>query len=327
MKAVQVVARGRAEFVEIAEPELQPGHALIRTSHLSLCGSDVRMLHYAAETSYPFPPGTTGHEMVGVVEGVGAGNPPCAVGDRVLALAPGHQAMCERYLAPFEHVVPLPGGLPMEVLLQAQQLGTVLYALRRLPDVAGRNVVVIGQGSAGLWFNFQLRRLGARQVVALDIEQFRLTRSESFGATHVINNAVIDPQSALRERFDGELADIVIEAAGETESINLAIDLVKKFGEILFFGCPRAQTFPLNFDRLFHKCCRATTIVGASSEPGITSMHNAVELVSSGEADAASLITHRVGFGDVIEAYEMHHKRADGAVKIVVEMPGAVTLA
>ena len=113
--------------------------------------------------------------------------------------------------------------------------------------------------------------------------------------------------------------------AGEIDSINLAIGLVRRFGEILFFGCPRAQTIPLNFDQLFHKCCRATTIVDASAEPGLTSMRQAVDLIASGEADAASLITHRVGFDDVIEAYEMHHARADGAVKIVVEMPGAVS--
>ena len=194
MRAVQVVARGQAEFVEMAEPDLQPGHVLIRTSHLSLCGSDIQMLHYAAEASYPFPPGTTGHEMVGVVEAVGDGASPFAVGDRVLALAPGHLAMCECFLAPFEHVVPLPNGLTMEILLQAQQLGTVLYASRRLPDITGKNVAVIGQGSAGLWFNFHLRRLGAKRVVAIDIEQFRLARSKAFGATHVINNSEADPQ-------------------------------------------------------------------------------------------------------------------------------------
>ena len=325
MRAVQVVARGQAEFVEIAEPELQPGHALIRTSHLSLCGSDIRMLHYAADASYPFPPGTSGHEMVGIVEAIGAGDSPCAVGDRVLSLAPGHKAMCECYLAPFEHVIALPSSQPMDVLLQAQQLGTVLYASQRLPNVAGMNVAVIGQGSAGLWFNFHLRRLGAKKIVALDREQFRLNRSESFGANHVVNNAVADPCSALREYFDGEHADVVVEAAGEIDSINLAIALVRKFGEILFFGCPRAQTLPLNFDQLFHKCCRATTIVDASAEPGLTSMRQAVDLIARGEADAASLITHHVGFDDVIEAYQMHHARADGAVKIVVEMPGAVS--
>jgi len=324
MKAIQVVARGRAEFVDIDPPEVEPGHVLVQTSHLSLCGSDIQMLHHAADDAYPFPPGTTGHEMVGKITAVGDVNGPCRIGDRVLALAPGHRAMCETYLAPLEHVVPLPDGLSIELLLQGQQLGTVLYASQRLPNVIGKNVAVIGQGSAGLWFAFQLRRMGAQQVIALDLESFRLEHSIPFGATHTINNSLVDPIRTLEEICGGELPDVVVEAAGEVESINLAIDVVKPFGEILFFGYPRAQVLSLEFDRFFHKCCRATTIVGAAREANQKSTRIAVDLIASGAADAERLITHRMPFEQTIEAYELHRTRGDGAVKIVIEMPGAV---
>ena len=323
MKAVRVVARGSAEFVEVPKPEVRPGHVLIRTSHLSLCGSDIQMLHYAADDAYPFPAGTSGHEMVGIIEAVGDAGAKFRVGDTVLSLAPGHRAMSEYYLAPYEHLVPLPDGKPLDVLLQAQQLGTVLYASKRLPNLIGKNVVVIGQGSAGLWFNFQLRGMGAKQVVALDIEDFRLERSIAFGATAAVNNEKHDPVSSITDAFDGELADVVVEAAGEIDAINLSSELVRKFGEILYFGYPRAQTFPFDFDRLYHKCCRATTIVGASDEPSLTSMRLALELINSDNVDAESLITHRVPFSETIEAYETHKTRRDGAVKIVIEMAGA----
>ena len=139
MKSVQVVARGRAEFIDTPRPQVRPGFAVVRTSHLSLCGSDIRMLHHAADDCYPFPPGTSGHEMVGVIEEIVDGNQSLARGDRVLALAPGHQAMCEYYLAPLDLILPLPPGKPIEVLLQAQQLGTVLYAAKRLPNLLGRS--------------------------------------------------------------------------------------------------------------------------------------------------------------------------------------------
>lgn len=321
MQAVQVVARGKAKFVDVPVPELKPGHALVRTQRLSLCGSDIQMLHYAADTSYPFPPGTTGHEMVGVITGIDAPNSSLRVGDAVLALAPGHRAMAEYYLAPLEHVIPLPAGKPIELLLQAQQFGTVLYACRRLPNLIGRTACVIGQGSAGLFHVFQLRRMGARRVIALDIDANRLERSRAFGATHTIHNAEVDAAAAVREINDGELADLVVEAAGEVVSINLAIDLVRIGGDILFFGYPRGQVISFNFDSLFHKCCRAQTIVNASSEANQTSTRIALDLVASGQVDVGQLITHRFPFEQVIDAYELHRTRGDKCLKVVIEMP------
>ncbi len=321
MKAVQVVVRGRAEFVDVPVPTLRPGHVLVRARRLSLCGSDIRMLHFAPDDAYPFPPGTTGHEMVGVIENIDAPESALRVGDTVLALAPSHQAMAEYFLAPTEHVLPLPAGMPIEQLLQAQQLGTVLFACQRLPNVAGKTVAVIGQGSAGLYFNFQLRQMGATRIVALDLEDFRLKLSTAFGATHMIHNAAVEPCDALRKINDGELADVVVEAAGEIPAINLAIDLVRHGGDILYFGYPRGQIIPFNFETLFHKCCHASTIVGATVEPNQASTRKAIELVASGQVDVSRIITHRVPFANVIEAYELHRTCGEKCLKIVVEMP------
>lgn len=321
MQAVQVVARGKAKFVQVPVPELRPGHVLVRTQRLSLCGSDIQMLHYAADSSYPFPPGTTGHEMVGVVAAIDAPNSSLRVGDAVLALAPGHRAMAEYYLAPLEHVIPLPADKPIELLLQAQQFGTVLYACQRLPNLIGKTVCVIGQGSAGLFHVFQLRRMGARRVIAMDIDANRLERSRSFGATHIIHNAEVDAAQAIREINAGELVDLVVEAAGEVASINLAIDLVRIGGEILFFGYPRGQVIPFNFDALFHKCCRTQTVVNSSCETNQVSTRIALDLVASGQVDVGQLITHRFAFTDVFDAYELHRMRGDRCLKIVIEMP------
>ena len=196
MRSLRVTARGRAEFVDVPEPEHVSGHVLLRTELLSLCGSDVWMLHHAPDAAYPFPMGTTGHEVVGVVQAADEDS-GFSVGQHVLTLAPGHKAMCEYYLAPVEHVLPLPPKVPREYLLQAQQLGTVLYAAQRLPNLVGKNVVVIGQGSAGLWFNFQLRRMGADKVVALDLDDQRLELSKTYGASHAFNNALQRPDSVV----------------------------------------------------------------------------------------------------------------------------------
>ena len=265
MFAMQCVARGEPRLIETPKPDVKPGYALVKTMLVSLCGSDVHMVYYEPPDRYPFPPGTSGHEMIGVVEAVDAPGSGLAPGDIALTLAPYHQAMAEYYLAPVEHVLVLPKGKPLDQLLMAQQLGTVIYASQRLPNLIGKRVAVIGLGSAGLFFVAMCRRLGAEQVIALDIVEHRVAVAPRFGATHAFNNATLDPVKAIAAVTDGQLADVVIEAAGEAETINLALALVKTSGHILFFGIPRAYDFAFDYETFFRKYCYSTSIAGRGS--------------------------------------------------------------
>jgi L-iditol 2-dehydrogenase len=319
MRAVQVIAPGKAIFVETPKPALQPGHVLVRTRQISLCGSDVHMLHYAHPAEYPFPPGTTGHEVVGVVEAADAPGAGLAAGDPVMALVRGQAGMAEYNLVPTEHIVPLPPGKPMDHLLQAQQLGTVIYAAKRLPNLMDQDVVVVGQGSAGLWFDFITRRMGARRVIGVDLQAHRLLLSSRYGATHTVHNATADPLQAVREITEGRLADVVVEAAGEAESINLSLELVKQYGFLLFFGVPRGVVMPFDMDRFFRKCVQSQTIVGAMNDPGQSCTWMAMELLASGIADPGPMITHHIPFERVMEAYDLQNTRDEGSVKIVVD--------
>ena len=128
MKAVQIIARGQPVIVEAPKPQLRADHAIIKTLRLSLCGSDVRHIHYLPDGSYPTQAGETGHEMVGVIVDIDPAHSGFQVGQRVLCLAPDHRAMSEYYLAPINHLLPLDPATPLEHSVQAQQFGTVLYA-------------------------------------------------------------------------------------------------------------------------------------------------------------------------------------------------------
>ncbi len=324
MKAVQITAPSRAEFIETPKPKLQPGHALVRAHRLSLCGSDVGMLHYYKypPERYPMAPGTTGHEMIGIVEAVDAPGSNIKVGDVTLTLAPDHCAMAEYYVAPIDRVLPLPPGKMPEEYLQAQQIGTVIYACKTLPNLIGKTVAVIGQGSAGLWFNFMLKRLGAAQIIALDVQAHRLKMSKKYGATDVIHNKDIDGGTAVSELTNGQMADVVIEASGDSSAINLISKVIKGFGgHVLQFGLPHDPIVPFNYFDLFLKCVTIQTMVGAPREPNHTSTKWAIEMIASGELDVAPIITHRFPFDKVLEAYELQRTRDEGAIKIIIEMP------
>ena len=325
MKAVQIIARGQPVFVDAPKPTLQPGTGLVRALRLSLCGSDVRHLHYLPDDRYPTATGETGHEMVGVVEAIDpiADGGAVQAGDRVLCLAPDHRAMCEYYLAPIDRLLPLDPATPLEHSVQAQQFGTVLYAARVLPDLRGKTVAVIGQGSAGLWFNFALQQRGAAKIIALDLKAYRLAYSKRFGATHTLHNAASSTPAAeaLRDINGGELPDVVVEAAGEDASVRLAVEIARPGGFVLLFGVPRADTmdgFPIF--AAFWKTLTLKSMVGTIDDPGHASTRQALEYINSGAVDVAGMITHTFKFEDVFEAYALHRIQDEGAVKIVIDM-------
>jgi L-iditol 2-dehydrogenase len=322
MRAVQCVAPGEVRFVEAPRPELQPGHALIRTLLLALCGSDVHMVYYAPPDEYPFAAGTSGHEMIGMIEAMDAPGSALKLGDVALVLAPPQTAMAEYYLAPVDDVLVLPTGKSLEQLLMSQQLGTVIFALKRLPGLLGKEVAIIGQGSAGLFFDAMCRRLGAEKVIGLDIIGARVAVGSKFGATHTVDNAQEDALKAVKRITGGRLADVVIEAAGEVETINLAARLVKIGGHLMYFGVPRAHHLTLDFWTLFQKYCYTTSSGGSPFEPGRRSFYAALDLVARGEIDVTPLLTHRLAFEQVIQGYELMRTRGDGAIKIIIEMPG-----
>lgn len=326
MKAVQVVERGKVEFIETPIPDLKPNHSLIKTHRLSLCGSDIAFIHYLSDGRYPCIPGSTGHEVIGYVDKIGESTEdlPFKEGDLTLVIAPDHGAMGEYYLAENKNVLPLPEKGELDHLLQAQQLGTVIFACQSLPNLIGKTVVVIGQGSAGQWFNTMTRRMGAKRVIGVDLQAHRLAISEQFGATHTIHNGTAvnetSPLQALLDITDGELADVVIDAAGEADSINLAIELVRHSGFILQFGVPRADVFSIEYKTLFFKCVNLKCQVHASREEKHTSTQLALRMIADGEVNVAPLITHRFTFDQVLDAYELQNTRDEGAVKIVIEM-------
>ena len=323
MQAVQIMAPGHPRFVDAPKPTLKPGHALIRTLLLSLCGSDVHMVHYHDPNEYPLPVGATGHEMIGLVEAIDAPDSGIQPGDLTLTLAPQQTAMAEYYLAPIDDVLPLPGGKPLEHFLMAQQLGTVIYACKRLPNVMGKDAVVIGQGSAGLHFNAMLRRMGATRVIAMDVIDARVAMARQFGATHTLNITEIDPYDLVSEITEGRLADIVIEAAGEIETINLTAKLVKVGGNLLYFGVPRGpHVIEFDYWELFRKYCHTTSSGASALEAGRASFRMALDLIASGAIDVSSMPTHRLAFEQVFEAYELARTRDDGVIKVVIEMPG-----
>ena len=320
MKAAQAISRGRVECVDALVPERRPGDLLIRTDLASICGSDLHMVGYGwAVDRWPAPPGHPGHEAVGTV--VESASDKFKEGDRVLTVPHIWRSMCfAEYQAIDElHVLKLVEDAELSDVLMAQQLGTVIFAAKRLPSVEGKTCVVMGQGSAGLFWDFALRRLGAERVIAIEPVSHRRALGRMYGATDTVLDAGDHATQAILDMTGGQGADLVVEAVGSTPTLSQAFHLVRDQGQVVLFGLPEsAQPVPFDFSTFFRKRASAYTVLGAQDEPGLASFAEAVGWITSGQIDVKSVVSHRMPVDEVAEAFRIASAREHGVVKVAL---------
>ncbi len=324
MLAGQISAPGQIELIDVPEPELTPngdqsngqGEIIFQPECACLCGSDMPFFKMNGE----FPPPVVGHslhEMIGSV--VATSGERFQPGDRVLAVPLNQKGLFERFAVREDRAIPLDSRVPEEHALMAQPLGTVLYALKKLPEVLDQDVVVLGQGPIGQLFCAAVRNLGARRIIAVDLLESRLVVSQPMGATHVVSSATEDAVRAVERITGGAMADIVIEAVGHgDQALNLCIDLCRHAGRILFFGMPPKKIDGIRWLDLYMK---NLTVHNSVSPDFRRDFPLAMNWIGEGRIDVEKIITHRYPLAEIQTAFETFRDRKDGALKVLVEFP------
>ena len=99
------------------------------------------------------------HEVVGEV--IASRHPQSRDGDRVVGWASGFDGLMEHVVADGDGLAAYDLALAPQHAVALQPLACVLYAVEQLPDLEGRRVAVIGQGSIGLLFSYAAKASGA----------------------------------------------------------------------------------------------------------------------------------------------------------------------
>lgn len=324
MRAARLVEPGHiiCEDSPLLEPE--EGQVVVRNDMAAICGSDLHQVYYDTfGSTFPTEPGWPEHEGVGEV--IESRYPGLVAGDKVLTV-PG--AGFQRCFADYQT---LPGfwclklpdyDSPVEDLLMAQQFGTTIYALRRgNMDFVGKTVAVLGQGSAGQFFAWQAKHLGAEKVIVTDLSPARLAQSTVFGADIAV--AGDTDGRALREAVmdstHGRGAHIVIEAVGVSATIQHAMDVARPRGKVVFFGLPDTNDpVPFSYAKFFMKQLDMYAVVGAQAEEDLSSFHKALDWIARREIDVTQMVSHRLSLEEIPRAMQLAHERDEDALKVTL---------
>ncbi|MGZ4543342.1 MAG: zinc-dependent alcohol dehydrogenase family protein [Mycobacteriaceae bacterium] len=344
MKALVYHGPGKKAWEDVARPELVADtDAIVRVDTTTICGTDLHILK--GDVPAMTDGRVIGHEAVGTVEEVGAGVKNVRVGDRLLVSCvsacgacrfcrEGRYGQCaggggwilgneidgiqaEYVRVPFadNSTYPVPDGVSDEELLMLADILPTGYEVGVLNGQVqpGDVVAVVGAGPIGLSAISGARLFSPSLVIAIDVAPARLEAAKQFGADVVVNNAELDPIAAVRELTAGLGADVAIEAVGVPATFELAVDLVRPVGRVANIGV-HGKAATLHLERLWDRDVTITTgLVDTYSTPTL------LRLLASHQINAQRFVTHRFGFDDFLQAYDVFSRAGEtGALKVVL---------
>jgi len=262
MHRVVVTADG-VDVMSVAPPEPAAREALVSTKIVGVCGTDV----HAAQGRHPFIslPYAPGHEVVGVVESVGAEVNRVFVGQRVTVepdlpcwackmCLSGRENLCENlqffgcgysqgamadlFTIDADRLHVVPDELDDLTAALIEPLSTPVHAVELAGGAAaGKSIVIIGAGTIGLLMLAVVRHDNAARVVVTDVRADKRERALRLGADAVIDPTTCTAVQDVRQAL-GESADIVFDCVGIESTVRDAIALASKGGTVVVVGVP-----------------------------------------------------------------------------------------
>lgn len=348
MKAAVLEAPGKLVLRDVPDPEVGDHDALMRVEAVSICGSDVRILHHGNPRVKP--PTIIGHETAGTVVKVGKHVTRVKQGDRVAIGADVPCGQCHwcrdglgnncsinyamGYQIPgaFAQYLKLPrlvleegpvtafdgGRLSFEEAALAEPLACAINGFELVNMSLGKSVVIIGLGPIGCMMIDLARVMGATQVIGVQRSKLRMEIAKQYGADAYIASEEEDVVKRCRELTGGEGPDVVITAAGSVESHEQAIEMVAHRGYVNLFGGLKKTERPMSVlsNTIHYKECFVT------GSHGCVPRHHelAVKLLENKQVRVQPLITHRFPLAEIHKAFEVMESRQ--GMKIVVQPNG-----
>ena len=305
MRAGVLEAPRQLRRARVETPRPGPGEILLRVEGCGVCGSNVSTWEGRPWFGYPLPPGAPGHEAWGRVEALGAGVDAPAVGARVTGLT--YRSFAEHDVARAEHLVRIPEELDGDPV-PGEALGCAINVFERTGIGRGDRVAVVGVGFLGALL-VQLAAAAGARVLAVSRRSFARATALACGAGEAV---------ALDADVPDESFDVVVEAAGVQETLDVAARLVRARGRLVVAGFH--QDGPRQID-LQSWNWRGLDVVNAHERDPrviVDGIRAAVGAVAAGRLDPAPLYTHVFPLDRLHEALEAASVRPDGFLKALV---------
>ena len=347
MKIKAAVLRGprdlSIEEQELATDALGPDELWVQTEVSALSTGTDRGNYEGAQRvpGAPDYPRWVGYTNVGIVRGVGSGVTRFRTGERVFALKPHQSAYVARES---ELIVRVPHGVAPEDAAFTYLYHLGFQSLQRGHFVPGENVAIVGLGILGL-AAVELASVQGARVLALGNAANRLEMARAVGAHQALPSDAPEIQSAIDELTHGAGIDLVILAANPWPAYRTAVEVVRPNGRVAVLSLPGRGEPPLDFNPLalewfYGKALTLIAVAGVApyAYPAIQAPASGrpvestgarfsrargceylLDLIQERRLQPARLVTHRLPYGRLGEAYEMALHREKSMIGVVFD--------
>lgn len=343
MKAAVLRAPSVLEVGDIATPEAGPGELILAIRAATVCGTDLRILSGKKTKGIRFP-SVIGHEFAGVVVQTGQGVTDFVTGDRVCMdpvvpcracayckaglenVCQNRQAMGYEFDGAFAefiripaialaagNVFKMPEGMSFEAAALSEPLACCINGQKNAQVGLGDSVVILGAGPIGLMHAALARVAGARQVIVSEPNAARRKAALERGVNYACDPTRENLLDLVKSKTEGLGADVVILAIGVPTLANEALNLVRKGGRVnLFAGFTQGDMSSIDVNLIHYN---EITVTGASALSR-SGYELALNMLSTGQIDATSLITHRYAVSDSLAAFDA--AASGNAIKVAI---------
>ena len=331
------------DLVDRVKPKIiDPKDVILQVTLSSICTSDLHIIHGQVPRANNNI--VLGHEYVGIVVEVGADVKKLKVGDRVSANCEtfcGECFFCQRGFinncekggweigcridgcqAEFVRVPyadnalnKLPNNVSdLNALFVGDVLATGYFGAEMCEIKPNDTVAVIGSGPVGMCCMICAKVMGAKEIIAIDIDNSRLNiASKQNLANYFLNPNECDIETEIKKLTFGRGADKVIEAGGSKETFAMSYKIARP-NAIVGIVALYEEDMTLPLPKMYGKNLTFKT-------GGIDAIHSEklIHLISEGKINTDFLVTHTFKLNDIMQAYDIFQSKKDNCIKIAIE--------
>lgn len=345
MKAIVCYGFGKQHKFETAVPipVVGPGEILVKVDMSGICAADRAMYFGTApwQLSFPFIPG---HEFTGTVVELGEGAAELhglQVGDRTVAelnVVHGNDYYTQRGLYHLTDTMDvigatlnggwaeymkypagatvhkIPENMSKKAAVYVEPLANAIHGVERANIQFGEVVVVAGGGPIGMGMLQAARLKTPKALILLDPIAPNRKLALELGADYAFDPTQPHYKEALYDLTKGRGFDVYLEASGNTESFELALETARKAATIVVFGVYKKKaSVNLNIFGEF----KELNIRGGHLAPFTYPI--AIDMMARGLINGDAVVTHVFPLEQMVEALELPKSDNEAQVKVVFD--------